>query len=139
MFLWTYMLTHTGFFQELVLRWLLTKEITWQSVKRYGAPPLSEDVKMASESAAEEAQLELDQLLKQFEDWLKENTGGWKDFLKSNKDEIKVKRVNFNAGWDVEDYADLIDTYVRKINVLESETLTKYINRIRAAEKKAND
>ena len=41
---------------------------------------------LASETGSEEAQMELDQLLQQFDDWKKENSGGWRDFLKSNKD-----------------------------------------------------
>ncbi len=102
----------------------------------YSAPTLKEDIKVASESAQEEAQMELDQLLKQFEEWTKKNKGGWKDFLKSGKDEIKVKRINLGSGGDTEKYADLIDAYVKKIDVLEGESLTEYINRIGAAEKK---
>ncbi len=49
----------------------------------YSSPSLKDDVKMASESAAEEAEMELQMLLKQFEEWSKENKGGFKDFLKS--------------------------------------------------------
>jgi len=100
------------------------------------APTVKESIKMASESAAEEAELELEQLLQQYEDWRKKNKGGWSDFLKSGQDEIKVKRINLAAGGDTEKYADLIDAYVKKIDVLEGESLTEYINRIRAAEKK---
>jgi len=48
----------------------ITKEI-------YSAPSLKEDVKMASESAAEEAELELQQLLQQFEEWKKEIKKWW--------------------------------------------------------------
>jgi len=66
----------------------ITKEI-------YSAPSLEEDVKMASESAAEEAELELQQLLQQFEEWKKENKGGFKDFMESKEDSpirsIKLK------------------------------------------------
>jgi len=36
----------------------------------------------------------------------------------------------------IEKYGDLIDAWVRKIDVMEDESLTDYINRIRAAEKK---
>ena len=36
-------------------------------------PILDDSLKVASETAAKEAQIELDQLLKQFEDWSKEN------------------------------------------------------------------
>ena len=77
----------------------------------YAAPSLDDDVKVASESAAEEAELELKQLIKQFEEWSKKNSS-------------------------IEKYGDLIDAWVRKIDVMEDESLTDYINRIRAAEKK---
>ena len=50
----------------------------------YAAPSLKEDVKLASETAEEEAELELQILLKQFEEWSKENSGGFKDFLMCN-------------------------------------------------------
>ena len=48
-------------------------------------PNLKETIRLASESAEEEAQMELDSLLLEFEEWQKENSGGWKDFLKSHK------------------------------------------------------
>ena len=107
----------------------------------YAAPSLDDDVKVASESAAEEAELELQQLLQQFEEWKKENKGGFKDFLKS-KDTAPVRSIKLKDGGGVtgnssiEKYGDLIDAWVRKIDVLENESLTDYINRIRAAEKK---
>jgi hypothetical protein len=41
----------------------------------------------------------------------------------------------FNGGI-AEDYADLIDAYERGIDVMNGESLTQYINRIRKAEKK---
>ena len=37
-----------------------------------------------------------------------------------------------------EDYGDLIDAWVRKIDVQENESLTSYINRVKA-ESKSND
>ena len=49
------------------------------------APTVKEDLLMASETAAEEAQLELNQLLQQFEKWSETNTGGWKDFYEFYK------------------------------------------------------
>jgi hypothetical protein len=107
----------------------------------YAAPSLKEDVKLASETAEEEAELELQILLKQFEEWSKENSGGFKDFLKS-KDDNPVRTIKLNSGGPVssnapiEEYGDLIDAWVRKIDVLENESLTDYINRVRAAEKK---
>jgi len=72
----------------------ITKEI-------YSAPSLKEDVKMASESAAEEAELELQQLLQQFEEWKKENKGGFKDFLKSEKE---VRTIKLKNGGSAEEY-----------------------------------
>ena len=38
-------------------------------------PSLKDEIKRISESAEEEAQMELQMLLKQFEDWKKNNTG----------------------------------------------------------------
>ncbi|MDA8702098.1 hypothetical protein N9L95_02650 [Candidatus Pelagibacter bacterium] len=35
-----------------------------------------------------------------------------------------------------EDYGDLIDAWVKKIDVLENESLTDYINRVRKSEAK---
>ena len=53
---------------------------------------------LASETGSEEAQMELDQLLKQFADWKKDHKGGWRDFLKSNKnpylDDIEVIEID---------------------------------------------
>ena len=60
-------------------------------------PNLKETIRLASESAEEEAAMELDQLLQQFEEWKEENSGGWKDFLKSHKEEPKVIRLK-NGG-----------------------------------------
>ena len=86
---------------------------------------------LASESGAEEAQMELDQLLLQFEEWQKDHKGGWKDFLKSHKDPIKLKdggSANDNS------YAQLIDDYENNIQVIEidgvKESLTNYIKRM---------
>jgi hypothetical protein len=85
---------------------------------------------LASESGAEEAQMELDQLLLQFEDWKKDNKGSWRDFLKSHKDRIKLKdggSANDNS------YAQLIDDYDANIEVIEidgvKESLSNYIKR----------
>ena len=52
-------------------------------------------IRLASESAGEEAELELNSLLKEFIEWRKENKGGFKDFLKSNK---KPKIIKLNKG-----------------------------------------
>ena len=101
-------------------------------------PSLKDEIKRISESAEEEAQMELQMLLKQFEDWKKNNTGSFSDFMK-DKSDPPVKEIKLANGGSVEDYADLIDAYTKGIDVLEGESLTEYINRIRAAEAKKND
>ena len=88
---------------------------------------------LASESGAEEEQMELDQLLKQFEEWKKENSGGWRDFLKSSKDP-KVVRLNSGGSVKENSYEQLIDDYNDGIRVIEidgvKESLTHYIKRM---------
>jgi hypothetical protein len=87
-------------------------------------------MKLASETGAEEFELDLQTgLLKEFEEWKKNNSGSFRDFL-------NTRRTKLSNGGEVERYADIIDSYVRKIDVLEGETLTQYINRIKATEKK---
>ena len=44
-------------------------------------------------------------------------------------------RKKYNSGGDVEEYSDLIDAYEKGIDVMEDETLTQYIKRIKASEK----
>tara|TARA_Y100001951_G_C11239969_1_gene239872 strand:+ start:335 stop:679 length:345 start_codon:yes stop_codon:yes gene_type:complete len=88
---------------------------------------------LASETGSEEAQMELDQLLQQFEEWKKDNKGGWRDFLKSNKD---PKVVKLSKGGDVNEnsYEQLIDDYENNIQTIEidgiKESLTNYIKRM---------
>ena len=92
-----------------------------------------EVIRLASETAAEEAQMELDQLLKQFEEWKKENSGGWKDFLKSNKG-LKIKKLKDGGTVNDNSYAQLIDDYLDGIEVIEidgkKESITHYIQRM---------
>ena len=88
---------------------------------------------LASESGAEEAQMELDQLLKQFEDWKKDHKGGWRDFLKSNKNP-KVVKLSNGGSVNENSYEQLIDDYLDDIEVIEidgvKESLTSYIKRM---------
>jgi hypothetical protein len=56
-----------------------------------------------------------------------------------DKSDPPVRSIKLANGGSVEDYADLIDAYTRGIDVLENETLTEYINRVRAAEAKKDD
>ena len=92
--------------------------------------------KLASETPEEETQMMLLQEALQDEDykkWKRKNPGGsFKDYL----DEFKPKRIKLSKGGLTEDYADLIDAYEKGIDVMEGETLTQYIKRIRAAERK---
>jgi hypothetical protein len=91
---------------------------------------LNKFIEMASETGAEEFELDLQTgLLKEFEEWKKNNSGRFRDFL-------NTRRTKLSNGGEVEQYADIIDSYVRKIDVLEGETLTQYINRVTAIEKK---
>ena len=50
--------------------------------------------RLASESAAEEFEMEFNSLLKEFQDWKKTHEGTFKDFLKSNKDDVKVIKIS---------------------------------------------
>ena len=89
--------------------------------------------KLASESAGEEAELELNSLLQEFMEWKKENKGGFKDFLKSNKN-LKVKRLKDGGTVNDNSYAQLIDDYLDNIEVIKidgvKESLTHYIKRM---------
>ena len=64
--------------------------------------------RLASESPAEEFEMEFNSLLKEFQDWKKKNKGTFKDFLKSNQDikiikisKILADRTKLNAGGPV--------------------------------------
>ena len=50
--------------------------------------------RLASESAAEEAEMEFNSLLEEFREWKKKNEGTFKDFLKDNKDDVKVIKIS---------------------------------------------
>ena len=99
-------------------------------------PNLKETIRLASESAEEEAQMELDSLLLEFEEWQKENSGGWKDFLKSHKSEPKVIRLK-NGGpvkYSENSFEQLADDYNDGIGVIEidgeKESFSNYIKRM---------
>mgnify|MGYP003111150639 CR=1 FL=1 len=89
-------------------------------------------MKLASETGAEEFELDLTTgLLEEFEKWKEENSGSFRDFL-------STKRQKLGAGGDVESLADLYDAYEKGIDVMPGEDVSSYIKRIRAAEKKAS-
>ena len=88
---------------------------------------------LASETSAEEAELDLQQLLKEFEIWKEDNKGGWRDFLKSNKNP-KVVKLSNGGSVNENSYEQLIDDYLDDIEVIEidgvKESLTDYIKRM---------
>ena len=49
--------------------------------------------RLASESAEEEAELDLMSLLKEFKKWKEKNKGGWRDFLNSNREDIRIIKL----------------------------------------------
>ena len=64
--------------------------------------------RLASESPAEEFEMELNSLLEEFREWKKKHKGNFKDFLKSNEDikiikisKILADRTKLNAGGPV--------------------------------------
>jgi len=95
--------------------------------------------KLASESATDEFILDLSTgLLKEFEKALKQNPKlKFKTWYRSRRQ--KLSHGGVTGDTLAEDYGELIDAWVRKIDVMEDESLTDYINRIKAAERKAND
>ena len=92
---------------------------------------------VASESDEEEFILDLDTgLLQEFYEALKENPSlKFKDWY-DNTQRKELKSGGVTGDSLAEDYGELIDAYFRKIDVKENETLTDYINRIKAAERK---
>ena len=109
--------------------------------KLEGKSDLSEKdelLKLASESGAEEFELDLSTgLLKEFEEAVKDNPKlKFKDFLSSRRQKLNDGGVTGDSL--AEDYGDLIDSWVRKIDLASpSESLTEYINRIRKSESKS--
>ena len=109
--------------------------------KLEGKSDLSEKdelLKLASETGAEEFELDLSTgLLKEFEEAVKDNPKlKFKDFLSSRRQKLNDGGVTGDSL--AEDYGDLIDSWVRKIDLASpSESLTEYINRIRKSESKS--
>jgi hypothetical protein len=95
-------------------------------------------IKLASETGPEEFELDLSTgLLKEFEEAVKKNPKlKFKDWYSSRRQSLDAGGVTGNSL--AEDYGDLIDAWVRKIDVQDNESLTEYINRVKAAEK-SND
>ena len=111
--------------------------------KLEGKSDLSEKdelLKLASETGAEEFELDLSTgLLKEFEEAVKENPKlKFKDFLSSRRQKLNDGGVTGDTL--AENYGDLIDSWVRKIDLASpSESLTEYINRIRKSESKSSE
>tara|TARA_R110000765_G_scaffold336738_2_gene427064 strand:- start:344 stop:715 length:372 start_codon:yes stop_codon:yes gene_type:complete len=96
-------------------------------------------LKLAAETGPEEFELDLSTgLLKEFEEALKKNPKlKFIDFYSNYRKKLNAGGVTGDTL--AEGYGDLIDAWVRKIDVMENESLTEYINRIRAAERKASE
>ncbi|MBC8411150.1 MAG: hypothetical protein H8E12_20900 [Rhodobacteraceae bacterium] len=96
-------------------------------------------IKLASETPAEEFELDLSTgLLKEFEEAVKKNPKlKFRDWYKNRRQPLEAGGVTGDTL--AEEYGDLIDAWVRKIDVQENESLTSYINRVRAAGSKSND
>ena len=96
-------------------------------------------IKLASETPTEEFELDLSTgLLKEFEEAVKKNPKlKFRDWYKNRRQLLEAGGVTGDTL--AEDYGDLIDAWVRKIDVQENESLTSYINRVKAAESKSND
>mgnify|MGYP001291943016 CR=1 FL=1 len=60
----------------------------------YVAPSGKKNILLASKTGAEEAEMELNSLLEEFQDWRKDNEGSFKDFLKYHKDPKVIKLKN---------------------------------------------
>ena len=95
-------------------------------------------INLASETPAEEFELDLSTgLLKEFEEAVKKNPKlKFRDWYKNRRQSLEVGGVTGDTL--AEDYGELIDAWVRKIDVQENESLTSYINRVKA-ESKSND
>ena len=78
---------------------------------------------------------EIIQLLNEKFEEQKKPGESFSDWLKRTPRE-ELLRIELSNGGSVEDYGDLIDAYEKGIDVMPGESLTKYINRIRAAERK---
>ena len=96
-------------------------------------------IKLASETPTEEFELDLSTgLLKEFEEAVKENPKlKFRDWYSNRRQSLEAGGVTGDTL--AEDYGDLNDARVRKIDVPENESLTSYINRVKAAESKSND
>ena len=94
-------------------------------------------MKLASETGEEEFYLDLSTgLLKEFEEAVKENPKlKFEDFMKGRRE--KLSNGGVTGDTLAEEYGDLIDAWVRKIDLdSPDQSLTDYINKIKAREKK---
>ena len=97
-------------------------------------------MQLASETGAEEFELDLKTgLLKEFEEALKDNPKlKFKDFMSSKRQKLNSGGVTGDTL--AEEYGDLIDSWVRKIDLASpDQCLTDYINMIRKREAKASE
>ena len=112
----------------------------------YNDNTVKEDIKESRKKLASEPDefevIDLPILLQQYEKELEKNPDlKFRDFYYGKKNERKeLKDGGVTGDTLVEDYGDLIDAWVRKIDLADpEESLTEYINRVRKSEAKSNE
>ena len=112
----------------------------------YNDNTVKEDIKESRKQLASEPDefevIELPILLQQYEKELEKNPDlKFRDFYYGKKTERKeLKDGGVTGDTLVEGYGDLIDAWVRKIDLADpDESLTEYINRVRKSEAKSNE
>ena len=106
----------------------MTVNLIDKKLDAIGSTRKGKTIRLASEPDEFEV-IELPSLIFEFNDWLLDHPSGtWQQFMSSNT------RVKLDTGGGVESYADLIDAYEKRIDVMPDEKLSDYIKRIRYAE-----
>ena len=112
----------------------------------YNDNTVKEDIKESRKKLASEPDefevIELPILLQQFEKELEKNPDlTFKEFYYDKRTErTPLKDGGVTGDTLVEGYGDLIDAWVKKIDLADpEESLTEYINRVRKSEEKSNE
>ena len=88
---------------------------------------------MASESGADEFDLELGTLYDEYKD--SGFNGTFNQYLDKIGDD-KVRTIKLGDGGDAESLAELYDAYEKGIDVMPGETISQYVKRVRSGEAK---
>ena len=90
-------------------------------------------LKLASETGAEEFDLELGTLYDEYKE------SGFNGTFNQYLDKIgedKVRTIKLGEGGDAESLAELYDAYEKGIDVMPGETISQYVKRVRSGEAK---